>query len=188
MIHDKVVAEGNASSGKSARAKACLNASAALRDVDLDEYRKRFHCDCSPGTGTDRDHHIPLAKEEDKDEEDDDDDDDDDEVEQEEKPAANAIEEDILVDSDLNIVPSQQDHHHPKGGVGNPTDEELIMMGEEVSKPKCHEGRKEEKKEEPNVETGVIIDEPKVKSAPPNQSMMMMVQPVDEKDDLISFD
>ena len=161
MIHDKVVAEGKASSVKSARVKACLNASAALRNVDLDEYRKKFRCDCSTGTGMDHDHHhhhIPLAKrkedkddddddDEDDDDDDDDDNDDDDEAEREEKKKkkkknqvvnANTIEkEDILIDFDLQIVPCQ-DHHDPKGGKGvknlmdeEEKEEEPIIMGEE---------------------------------------------------------
>lgn len=49
MIHDDIVAEGTASSGRYAKLKASSNALDALKGVAPFEYRMRYQCDCSEG-------------------------------------------------------------------------------------------------------------------------------------------
>ena len=46
MIHDNIIADGEASSGKSAKVKACLEANELLRGVAPSFYRMQYHCDC----------------------------------------------------------------------------------------------------------------------------------------------
>ena len=51
MIHDDIVAEGTASSGRYAKVKASSNALELLKGLAPFEYRMRFRCDCSGGKG-----------------------------------------------------------------------------------------------------------------------------------------
>ena len=46
LIHDDIVAEGQASSGKNAKVKASGNALKVLQGLAPFEYRARFRCDC----------------------------------------------------------------------------------------------------------------------------------------------
>ena len=46
MIHDEIVAEGQASSGKNAKVKASSNALKKLQGLAPFEYRVQYHCDC----------------------------------------------------------------------------------------------------------------------------------------------
>lgn len=46
MIHEEIVAEGTASSGKYAKVKASTNALAGLKDLAPFEFRMQFRCDC----------------------------------------------------------------------------------------------------------------------------------------------
>ncbi|KAG8527658.1 uncharacterized protein KY384_007811 [Bacidia gigantensis] len=50
MVHDQVVAEGTASSGKNAKVKASARATEELKGLVLYEYQNRFRCDCSMET------------------------------------------------------------------------------------------------------------------------------------------
>jgi len=49
MIHDDIVAEGTASSGRYAKLKASSNALELLKCMAPFEYRMQYHCDCSDG-------------------------------------------------------------------------------------------------------------------------------------------
>ncbi|KAI9877073.1 MAG: Dicer-like protein 1 [Pleopsidium flavum] len=49
MIHDDIVAEGTASSGRYAKLKASSNALELLKGMAPFEYRMQYHCDCSDG-------------------------------------------------------------------------------------------------------------------------------------------
>ncbi|KAI9821879.1 MAG: Dicer-like protein 1 [Pycnora praestabilis] len=53
MIHDEIVAEGCASSGRYAKVKASSNALEKLNCLAPYEYRAQYHCDCSKGKGPD---------------------------------------------------------------------------------------------------------------------------------------
>ena len=46
MIHDDIVAEGQASAGKNAKVKASSNALKLLQGLAPFEYRIQYHCDC----------------------------------------------------------------------------------------------------------------------------------------------
>lgn len=46
MVHDEIVAEGQASSGKNAKIKASSNAVKLLQGLAPFEYRTRYNCDC----------------------------------------------------------------------------------------------------------------------------------------------
>ena len=46
MIHDEIVSEGTASSGKNAKVKASSNALELLKGLPPFEYRSKYHCDC----------------------------------------------------------------------------------------------------------------------------------------------
>lgn len=47
MIHNEVVAEGRAASGKNAKVKASSNALGLLKGLAPYEYRMQYHCDCN---------------------------------------------------------------------------------------------------------------------------------------------
>jgi len=46
MMHDEIVAEGQASSGKNAKVKASSNALKQLQGLAPFEFRTKYHCDC----------------------------------------------------------------------------------------------------------------------------------------------
>ena len=46
MIHDEIVAEGQASSGKNAKVKASSNALKVLQGLAPFEYRMQYRCNC----------------------------------------------------------------------------------------------------------------------------------------------
>ena len=46
MVHNEVIAEGQASSGKNAKVKASIAALKQLEGLALFEFRKLFGCDC----------------------------------------------------------------------------------------------------------------------------------------------
>lgn len=46
MIHDEIITDGEASSGKNAKVKACLEANELLRDITPLMYQTQYHCDC----------------------------------------------------------------------------------------------------------------------------------------------
>ena len=50
MVHDEIVAEGQAASGKNAKVKASSNALKVLQGLAPFEYRARFKCDCDGET------------------------------------------------------------------------------------------------------------------------------------------
>ena len=47
MVHNEVVAEGQASSGKNAKVKASSNALKKLQGLAPFEYRAQYHCNCA---------------------------------------------------------------------------------------------------------------------------------------------
>lgn len=47
MIHDKIVADGEANSGKNAKVKASQMALEDLRGIAAYEFRTRYGCDCT---------------------------------------------------------------------------------------------------------------------------------------------
>ena len=47
MIHDEIIAEGEASSSKNAKVKASLKANEILQGITASEYRERYRCDCA---------------------------------------------------------------------------------------------------------------------------------------------
>lgn len=49
IIHNKVVAEGSASSGKNAKVKAALKANAMLDNIGKEQYQRDYGCDCETG-------------------------------------------------------------------------------------------------------------------------------------------
>lgn len=49
IVHDTVLAEGTASSGRYAKVKASEKALTQLVDVDRRAFRERYHCDCGSG-------------------------------------------------------------------------------------------------------------------------------------------
>lgn len=52
MIHDQIIADGEASSGKNAKVKASQEALRQLEGIAPYEYRMRYGCDCgNPGDG-----------------------------------------------------------------------------------------------------------------------------------------
>ena len=52
MIHDKIVVDATASSGKNAKVKACKAALGILEGLAPFEYRSRFFCSCEKEEGT----------------------------------------------------------------------------------------------------------------------------------------
>lgn len=46
IIHNQVIAQGSASSGKNAKVKAALKANEMLEGVDQAKYREDYGCDC----------------------------------------------------------------------------------------------------------------------------------------------
>lgn len=46
IIHDAVIGEGTASSGRYAKIKASEKALTVLEEMTLSEFRKKYHCDC----------------------------------------------------------------------------------------------------------------------------------------------
>ena len=46
MVHDEIVADGQASSGKNAKVKASSNALKQLQGLAPFEYRIKYHCNC----------------------------------------------------------------------------------------------------------------------------------------------
>ncbi|PWY95843.1 dicer-like protein 1 [Aspergillus sclerotioniger CBS 115572] len=52
IVHDAVIAEGTASSGRYAKVKASENALAVLEDITPAEFRKQYHCDCRESDGS----------------------------------------------------------------------------------------------------------------------------------------
>ena len=46
MIHDHIIAEGQASSGKNAKVRASQNALKLLQGIAPFEYRMQYHCNC----------------------------------------------------------------------------------------------------------------------------------------------
>ena len=55
MIHDEIIAEGEASSGKNAKVKASQAALDQLRGVVPYEYRMQYRCDCETGKAKEED-------------------------------------------------------------------------------------------------------------------------------------
>ena len=51
MIHDRIIADGEASSGKNAKVKACIAANDLLDGLGPHEYRKQYACDCAINEG-----------------------------------------------------------------------------------------------------------------------------------------
>ena len=49
IIHNKVIAEGSASSSKNAKVKAALRANAMLDGMDKEQYQRDYCCDCETG-------------------------------------------------------------------------------------------------------------------------------------------
>lgn len=49
IIHNKIVAEGSASSSKNAKVKAALRANAVLDDMEKEQYQREYGCDCERG-------------------------------------------------------------------------------------------------------------------------------------------
>ena len=47
MIHNEIIAEGEASSGKNAKVKASLEANEILHGITASEYRAKYSCDCA---------------------------------------------------------------------------------------------------------------------------------------------
>lgn len=47
MVHNEVIAEGRAASGKNAKVKASANALEKLRRLAPYEYRMQYHCNCT---------------------------------------------------------------------------------------------------------------------------------------------
>ena len=46
IVHDAVIGEGMASSGRYAKVKASEKALALLEDISPAEFREKYHCDC----------------------------------------------------------------------------------------------------------------------------------------------
>lgn len=46
IIHNKIVAEGSASSSKNAKVKAALRANAMLDGMEKEQYQRDYGCDC----------------------------------------------------------------------------------------------------------------------------------------------
>ena len=52
IVHDAVIAEGTASSGRYAKVKASEKALAVLEDITLTEFRNQYHCNCRESDGS----------------------------------------------------------------------------------------------------------------------------------------
>ena len=62
MIHDRVIADGTASSSKYAKLKASSNALESLSGLAPSEFRAHYRCDCSDGKALEEVRTQPLEE------------------------------------------------------------------------------------------------------------------------------